>query len=169
MLFISFNGEMMLDEIDLAILNSLQENARLPFAEVGRAIGLTAPAISERVRKMEDAGIITGYHAAVDNARAGLPIMVFVQLGLIPGRGREVSDMIRGLPEVLECHHITGQDCYVIKAAVPDMEGLQTLIEHFGHFGKTTTSLVLKAPVPRRTVDLPAIRRHLEELAAKRE
>jgi Lrp/AsnC family transcriptional regulator, leucine-responsive regulatory protein len=159
----------MVDEIDLAILKSLQENARLPFAEVGRAIGLTAPAISERVRKMEDAGIITGYHAAVDNTRAGLPIMVFVQLGLIPGRGREVSEMIRDLPEVLECHHVTGQDCFVIKAAVPDMEGLQVLIEHLGHFGKTTTSVVLNAPVTRRTIDLPAIRLNLDELAAKRE
>ncbi|MHC1781809.1 MAG: Lrp/AsnC family transcriptional regulator [Anaerolineaceae bacterium] len=159
----------MLDEIDLAILNSLQENARLPFAEVGRAIGLTAPAISERVHKMEDAGIITGYHSAVDNTRAGLPIMVFVQLSLPPGRSRDVTVMIRGMPEVLECHHVTGQDCFVIKAAVPDMEGLQVLIEHLGHFGKTTTSVVLNAPVTRRTIDLPAIRRHLDELAAKRE
>lgn len=159
----------MLDEIDLAILNSLQENARLPFAEVGRSIGLTAPAISERVRKMEDAGVISGYHAAVNHARAGLPILVFVQLGLTPGRGREVTEILRGLPEVLECHHITGQDCYIIKAAVPDMEGLPLLIEFFGHLGKTTTSLVLNAPVERRTIDLPAIRRHLEELAAKRE
>lgn len=159
----------MLDETDLAILKSLQENARLPLAEVGRAIGLTAPAIGERLRKMEEAGIISGYHAALNPSKAGLPIMVFVQLALTPGRGKEVTEMIRALPEVLECHHITGQDCFIIKAALPDMEGLQHLIELFGHYGRTTTSLVLNAPVPRRDIDLTAIRRHLDELAHTRE
>lgn len=159
----------MLDEIDLAILKSLQENARLPFAEVGRAVGLTAPAVSERVKKLEESGVITGYHAALNPVKAGLTITVYIQLGLVQGRGRETSMLIRALPEVLECHHITGLDCYIIKAAVPDMEGLQTFIEHLSHFGRTTTSVVLAAPVPRRTIDLPAIQAHLAELAAKRE
>jgi Lrp/AsnC family transcriptional regulator, leucine-responsive regulatory protein len=154
----------MLDEIDWSILKSLQENARLPFAEVGRQVGLTAPAVAERVRKLEEAGIISGYHAAISTRLAGLPIVVFIQLGLVQGRSRELAEIIRGLPEVLECHNITGQDCYIIKAAVPSMEALQALIEHLARYGKTTTSVVLSAPVPRRTIDLAAINRHMDEL-----
>ncbi|MCE1253761.1 MAG: Lrp/AsnC family transcriptional regulator [Anaerolineae bacterium] len=159
----------MIDETDWAILRSLQENARLPFAEVGRQVGLSAPAVAERVRKLEESGIISGYHAAINTNEVGLPIIVFIQLGLVQGRSREVVSVVREFPEILECHNVTGQDCFIMKAAVPNMQALQILIEKMSQHGRTVTSVVLAAPIPRRMIDQPAINQHLYEQTKKRE
>ena len=108
----------MLDETDWAILRTLQENARMPFAEVGRQVGLSAPAVAERVRKLEESGVISGYHAVVNTNEVGLPIIVFIQLGLVQGRSREVVNVVREFPEILECYNVTGQDCFIMKAEI---------------------------------------------------
>lgn len=154
----------MLDDTDWKILEVLQENARLPFAELGRRVGLTSPAVAERVRKLEESGIVRGYHVELDNAAVGLPIQVVIQFGLVQSQAREMTRLIREMPEVLECYNVTGLDCFIMKAVVPDMQGLQTLIEYLSALGRTTTSIILSEPVPRRAVDMDAIRRHLAGL-----
>src|SRR3712207_257905 len=107
-----------LDEVSWAILCALQENARLSYSELGRRVGLTPPAVAERVKRLEEAGIITGYRAELDLSKLGLFLTVIIRLA---PRGRpsgELGARLAVLPEVLECHHVTGEDCFVMKVAV---------------------------------------------------
>ena len=143
----------MVDEIDWEILRILQENGRLPFAELGRQVGLTAPAAAERVRKLEEAGVIRGYHADLDPGQVGLSMAVIVQMGLTQVHTREVAEIMGSLPEVLECYTVTGQDCLILRAVVPDMASLQVLHEHLSSFGRITTSIILSTAVARRSLD----------------
>jgi Lrp/AsnC family leucine-responsive transcriptional regulator len=115
-------------------------------------VGLTAPAVAERVRKLEEAGIITGYHAAVDPTKLGFALPVWIQLGMVQGQARHVIDVVRALPEVLECYNVTGTACFLIKAVLPSMARLEALIEHLSAYGQSTTMLILSMPVLRRSI-----------------
>jgi Lrp/AsnC family transcriptional regulator, leucine-responsive regulatory protein len=141
-----------LDETSWAILQALQENARISYAELGKRVGLTSPAVAERVRKMEDAGIITGYHAYVNMHALGFPISVVIQLRLNHGRGKEVVSLVREMPEVTTCYNLTGNDCFMVVASVASIDHLEKLIETLGSYGQTTTSIVLSTPVRHRVV-----------------
>ena len=142
----------MLDSIHWNIVKALQENARLSYAELGRQVGLTAPAVVERVRKLEDMGIITGYHATVDPTKLGFALSVWIQLGPVQGQARRVIDVVQALPEVLECYNVTGTACFLIKAVLPSMPRLEALIEQLSAYGQTTTMLILSVPVSRRSI-----------------
>lgn len=138
------------DEKDWILLQALQEYARHPFAELARRADLSPPAAAERVRRLEDLGLITGYHAAVDPARLGLNIQVLIEIH-VPRSGYDrFQQDIKALPFILECHHLTGKAAFLLKAAVPSVEVLDTLIGHLSQFGDTTTSLVLSTPLERR-------------------
>jgi Lrp/AsnC family leucine-responsive transcriptional regulator len=141
-----------LDETSWAILEALQENARISYAELGKRVGLTSPAVAERVRKMEDAGIIDGYHAAVNLQCLGLPISVVIQLRMNNGRSKEVVALVRDMPEVTDCYHLTGNDCFMIVASVATIIHLEKMLEALTAFGQTTTSIVLSTPIKRRVV-----------------
>ena len=141
----------MLDTIGWNIAKALQENARLSYAALGRQVGLTAPAVAERVRKLEEAGVITGHHATVAPTKIGLALPVFIQLGMVQGQSRQVIDRVRALPEVLECYNVTGTACFLIKAVLPSMARLEALIEHLSAYGQTTTMVILSTPVPSTT------------------
>jgi len=143
------------DGVDWRILGELQRNARLPFAELGRRVGLSAPAVAERVRRLEEAGIITGYHAAVDLARIGRPILAIIRLGNPGDRTERLLDLIRDMPEILDCHRITGNESFVVKVAVTSVEHLERVIRELEPYAVTTTSLVLSSPVTRREVGPP--------------
>jgi Lrp/AsnC family transcriptional regulator, leucine-responsive regulatory protein len=146
-----------LDETYWAILQALQENARVSFAELGKRVGLTAPAVAERVRKMEDAGIINGYHADVNLAALGLPISVIIQLASPHGRSKDIVEMVKDTPEVTACHNLTGRDCYMIQAAVASIPHLETLLAKLSSYGQTTTSIILSSPVRRRVIERTTI------------
>jgi Lrp/AsnC family leucine-responsive transcriptional regulator len=150
--YTKYFGDNMLDPIGWNIVRALQENARLSYAELGRQVGLTAPAVAERMRKLEDTGVITGYHATVDPAKLGLALPVLIQLGMVQGQARHVIDVVRALPEVLECYNVTGTACFLVKAVLPSMARLETLIEHLSAYGQTTTMVILSTPVPRRSI-----------------
>ena len=148
----------MMDQLDgtsWAILAALQENARVSFAELGKRVGLTAPAVAERVRKMEDAGIITGYHVGLNLPALGLPISVVIQLRNSHGRSKEMVDLFRAMPEVTTCYNLTGNDCYMIVAAVTSIPHLEKVLEKLNQAGQTTTSIVLSAPVTHRVFSCP--------------
>jgi Lrp/AsnC family transcriptional regulator, leucine-responsive regulatory protein len=143
-----------LDAIAWKIIESLQHNARLSFAELGRKIGLSTPAVAERVRRLEEAGVITGYHAALDMARLGVPIRVLVRL-TIHGGDLQVSrtvTAIKEMSEVSRCHRITGAESFVIEADVVSIRHLEALIDRLSTLGATSTSTVLSSPVQRREV-----------------
>lgn len=142
------------DEIDKNILSELQADARISYAELGRRVGLTTPAVIERVRKLEDAGIILGYRAEIDTAKIGLPIMAFIRMSI---SGVDYSDIVRAAEnsaEVLECHRGTGGDSFIMKVAVRSVEHLQEVIDRLVPYGITTTTIVLSSPVKHRIIDV---------------
>lgn len=143
----------MIDAIDWKILKELQENARTSFAELGRRINLTTPAVIERIRKLEDAQIITGYRAEVDTSKVGLPITAFIRMSIAGVDYSKIIKVAQKSSEVLECHRGTGGDSFILKVAVADVEHLQNLIDRLVPFGITTTSIVLSSPVKRRVIE----------------
>ncbi|MGC4072567.1 MAG: Lrp/AsnC family transcriptional regulator [Nibricoccus sp.] len=146
----SSRSQVALDPTDWKLVASLQENARTTFAELGRSIGLSTPATAERVRKLEDAGVILGYRAEIDPARIGLPITAFIRMSVVGDVFARITALLQEMPEVLECHRGTGADSFTIKVAVSNVAHLEALIDRLTPFGTTTTSIVLSTPVARR-------------------
>ncbi len=132
------------------ILEELQENGRISFAELGRRVGLTLPAVAERVRKMQDAGIITGFSAEVDPAKIGLPITAFIRISVVGDVFSRVAQAVLYMPEVLECHRGTGADSFTLKVAVESVQHLERVIDKLTPFGTTSTSIVLSTLVKNR-------------------
>src|SRR5579859_2629019 len=142
-----------LDAISWKILEALQQNARVSFAELGRKIGLSTPAVAERVHRLEEAGVITGYHASLDTTKLGVPIRVLVRL-TIPGGELQISRTVTALKDLCEisrCHRITGHESFVIEADVISIRHLEALIDRLSALGATSTSTVLSSPVERRS------------------
>lgn len=145
-------GHVELDGIAWKILELLQDDARMSFAELGRKVGLSTPAAAERVRRLEEAGVITGYHANVNLAKLGVPIHVLMRL-TIPGGDLQISrtvTAIKEIPEISRCHRITGDESFVIEANLVSVRHLEALIDRLSAFGATATSTVLSSPVERR-------------------
>ncbi len=147
------SSESPLDAVGWRILCELQENARLSFSELGRRVGLTPPAVAERVRRLEEDGIIGGYRLELDIEKLGLPLSAFVRVAVRNAAGSEIRRAVVDMPEVLECYHVTGEDCYVLRVAVPSVKHLEGLLERLLRFGSTTTSIVISTPVSRRIVE----------------
>jgi Lrp/AsnC family transcriptional regulator, leucine-responsive regulatory protein len=143
--------EKMLDETGWLLLQELQQNARLTYSELGQRVGLSSPAVADRMRKMEEAGIITGYRAEVNLARLGLPILAIVRLGSFAGQScQRVATQVSQIPEVLECYRVAGTDSVVIKVAAASVEHLENVVDQLSLYGQPTTSLVFsKAMEPR--------------------
>ncbi len=142
-----------LDNISWKILTELQKDARLTYAELGRRVGLTTPAVIERVRKLEDAKIIIGYRIEIDTAKVGLPILAFVRMSITGIDYSHIIEVAEESSEILECHRGTGGDSFIMKVAVADVGHLQTLIDKLTPYGITTTSIVLSSPVKRRIIE----------------
>ncbi len=141
-----------LDATDRRLLVELQADARLSLAELGRRVGLSSPAVAERLRRLEGDGVISGYHAQVDPARLGFGLGVLVRIRPAPRQLAAVAQLARETPEIVECLRVTGDDCYVMTAHVRDVVHLEELIDAFAAYGQTTTSVMQSAPVPRRGV-----------------
>lgn len=144
----------MLDEIDRKILKELQEDARTSYAELGRRVGLTTPAVIERVRKLEDAGIIMGYRAEIDTAKVGLPITAYVRMSISGVDYSHIIEVAQQSAEVLECHRGTGGDSFIMRVVLSSVEHLQEVIDRLTPYGITTTTIVLSSPVKRKTIEL---------------
>ncbi len=139
----------LLDPVGQQILNILQEDARIPYSELGKRVSLSAPAVIERVRKMEDAGIINGYHARIDADKVGWPIMAFVSLSTRSELYARVIEMAGREPGILECHHVSGGESFIMKVHAPSIQGLEALIERLSPFGQTKTLIVLSSPIDK--------------------
>ena len=145
--------EKLLDKISWNILRELQQDARLSYAELGRRVGLTTPAIIERVKKLEEAGVILGYRAEINPALVGLPILAFIRMSITGVDFAHIIEVAENSPEILECHRGTGGDSYIMKVAVASVEHLQKVIDELIPYGVTTTSIVLSSPVQRRVFE----------------
>jgi Lrp/AsnC family transcriptional regulator, leucine-responsive regulatory protein len=144
---------MHMDDIDRELLSALQDDARLTYAELGRRVGLSAPAVAERVRRLEASGIVTGYHASIDLKRAGYGIVAFVRLTSPGDLAPQLETMARQTPEVLESHRVTGTESFVLKVGVTSIEHLERIVVKFLPYGQTTTSIVLSSPLTWRKIE----------------
>ena len=135
-------------------MKELQEDARTSYAELGRRVGLTTPAVIERVRKLEDAGIIVGYRADIDTAKVGLPITAFVRMSISGVDYSHIIEVAQQSAEVLECHRGTGGDSFIMRVVLSSVEHLQEVIDRLTPYGITTTTIVLSSPVKRKTIEL---------------
>ncbi|MFD8545916.1 Lrp/AsnC family transcriptional regulator [Streptomyces sp. NPDC059649] len=140
------------DATDWRILDVLQRHGRAGYAELARAVNMSASAVTERVRRLEEAGVISGYAAVVDPERIGLPVLAFVRLRYPNGNYKPFHDLLETTPEILEAHHVTGDDCFVIKVAARSMKHLEEVSGRIGALGSVTTSVVYSSPLLRRPV-----------------
>lgn len=140
-----------IDEVDWQILEELQQDARLSFSEIARRVNLSQPTVAERVRRLEEAGIITGYHACINTSCIGLPVTAYIRLIVPTYTVSKVDEVIRGIGEIEECHRITGDDCLIIKAHAASVHRLEDILKQLTQYGTTSTSIVLSSVVTRRT------------------
>jgi Lrp/AsnC family leucine-responsive transcriptional regulator len=126
----------------------------MSVAELGRRVGLSSPAVAERLARLERDGAITGYHAEVDPRALGLALTAVIRIRPAPAQLENVAELARRTPEVVECRRITGEDCFIASAHVRDVEHLEEVIDRFVALGQTTTSIVQSSPVPRRGVSI---------------
>jgi Lrp/AsnC family transcriptional regulator, leucine-responsive regulatory protein len=139
-----------LDDTDRQIIAALMEDGRLPIAALGRRISLSPAATAERVRRLEQAGVITGYRARVDPRALGYPLTALVRVRPSAGQLRKIADLAAEIPQIAECHRITGEDCFYIKLHLRSIEELPGLLDRFLLYGQTTTSIVNDSPIPDR-------------------
>jgi Lrp/AsnC family leucine-responsive transcriptional regulator len=144
-----------LDQVNIRILQALADDPRLSMSALGRRIGLSAPAVTERVQRLERSGVIRGYRLDIDPAAIGLPVAAWVRVRPGPGQLMKIADLAKTMPEVVECHRITGEDCFLLKVYVPAVDQLETVLDRFLLYGNTTSSIVQSSPVPPRSVALP--------------
>ncbi|WP_406060992.1 Lrp/AsnC family transcriptional regulator [Streptomyces sp. NBC_01077] len=144
-----------LDELDWAIIELLQQEARISLSELGRRVKLSSSATTERVRNLESLGVITGYRAVVNLAKVGYPVLAVVRLKYPGNRHEPLRRLLAERREILECVRTTGDDCYTLKVAATSMEHLETLVDELAGFGSTTTSVVYSETLPYRGPDRP--------------
>ncbi|GAA2042700.1 Lrp/AsnC family transcriptional regulator [Streptomyces cheonanensis] len=140
------------DAVDWRILDALQRDGRASFTDLARAVAMSPSAVTERVRRLEEAGVISGYTAVVDPEKVGLTILAFVRLRYPNSNYKPFHDLVGAMPEILEAHHVTGDDCFVIKVAARSMRHLEEISGRIGGLGPVTTSVVYSSPLPRRPV-----------------
>jgi Lrp/AsnC family leucine-responsive transcriptional regulator len=145
------NGDLF-DTTNLRLLEELQADARTSVAELGRRVGLSSPAVAERLRRLEQEGVITAYRAEVDPRKLGYSLGVVIRIRPAPRQLAQVAELARQTEEVVECHRVTGDDCYVMFAHVRDVTHLEEVIDQFAAYGQTTSSIMQSSPVPRRAL-----------------
>jgi Lrp/AsnC family leucine-responsive transcriptional regulator len=149
------NWAELLDDVNRRLLAHLQEDPRLTMSALARLVGMSSPAVTERVQRLERAGVIRGYRLDVDPAALGLPVTAWVRVRPGPGQLTKVADLAAGLPNVSECHRITGEDCFLIKLHAATIESLTETLDKILLYGQTVTSVVHSSPVPPRALPVP--------------
>jgi Lrp/AsnC family transcriptional regulator, leucine-responsive regulatory protein len=143
------------DERNVELVRLLLADPRAPVSELARRIGMSAPAVKERLLRLEESGVIRGYRLELDPAALGLPVTVYVRVRPAAGQLPKVIALAQSIPQVVECHRITGEDCFIVKVHLDSIENLDQVLDRFLAFGQTTTSLVQSSPVPLRAPPLP--------------
>jgi Lrp/AsnC family transcriptional regulator, leucine-responsive regulatory protein len=137
------------------ILALLAGDPRMSVSELARRVGMSAPATRERMQRMEEAGIIQGCRLEIDPATLGYPIAAFIRVRPMPGKLPKIAELAASLPQVVECHRITGEDCFILKVRLDSLDNLDLVLDQFLAYGQTTTSIVQSTPVPPRYPPLP--------------
>jgi Lrp/AsnC family leucine-responsive transcriptional regulator len=145
----------LLDTSNLAILGHLSAEPRLAIRELARRVDMSAPAVAERIQRMREAGVIRREWLEIDQLAIGFAVLAYVRVRPMPGALPKIAELAQRTPEVLECHRVTGEDCFIMKIVAADISGLEVLLDEFLLFGTTTSSLVVSSPVPPRSAPLP--------------
>lgn len=145
----------LMDAKNLALLRLLRDDPKASVSELARQIGMSPPAVRERLERLKEAEILRGYRIEIDPAALGYPVAVFIRVRPMPGQLSKIAALAKRTPEVVECHRITGEDCFILKAHVEALDRLDALLDRFLAFGQTTTSLIQSSPVPPRNLPLP--------------
>jgi Lrp/AsnC family leucine-responsive transcriptional regulator len=145
----------LLDAANLRILREMSADPRITMKELARRISMSAPATTERVQRLEESGVIRGARLEIDQAALGLPITAYVRVRPMPGALTKIAELARSIPEVVECHRITGEDCFLMKVLVARVDGLEAVLDELLAYGNTTSSIVQSSPVTLRAPPLP--------------
>ena len=148
-------AEPLKDARNLELLRLLREDPCMSVSEMARRVGMSAPAVRERIERLKEAGIIRGTRLELDPRALGYPLAIYIRIRPMPGKLPEIPALAARLPQVVECHRITGEDCFLLKVHVADVQALEQTLDCFLAFGQTTTSIVQSSPVPLRALPLP--------------
>jgi len=144
-----------MDSTDKEILQRLSADARVPVAQLARAVGLSAPSVAERIRRLEETGVVRGYGVDIDPGAVGRGLCAYIRIRPMPGRLNKVMELVRGLDAVVECVRVTGDDCFIAEVHVANVGDLEAAIDRFMPYASTNTSIVQSWPVARRLPPLP--------------
>jgi Lrp/AsnC family transcriptional regulator, leucine-responsive regulatory protein len=143
-----------LDAVNRQLLRELTADPRITMSALARRVGMSAPAVSERVQRLERAGVITGYRVDISPAALGLPVTVFVRIRPTAGQLPKIAQLAREIPEISECYRISGEDCFLVKMHAATIADIETTLDRFLTYGQTTTSVVVSTPVSARTLPI---------------
>lgn len=154
----SQNASVLSDRRNIQLLEILSGNPRISISELARRVNMSAPAVRERLTRLEEMGVVRGYRIDIDPAALGFPVTAFIRVRPAQGQSKKVADLAQAMPEVSECHRVTGEDCYILKVHLASIgEHLDRIIDQLILFGQTTTSIVQSTPVPLRQLPLRTI------------
>lgn len=140
----------LLDDVNRRLLGELHADPRIGMSALARRVGMSAPAVTERVQRLERSGVISGFLMDVDPAALGMPVTAYTRVRPAAGQLPKVADLARSLPQITECHRVTGEDCFLLKLHAPTVAQLEDVLDQFLLYGQTNTSLVVSTPVPLR-------------------
>jgi Lrp/AsnC family leucine-responsive transcriptional regulator len=145
-----------MDDVNWRILALLQENARISFSEIGRQVGLTSTAVAERVRRLEDARVVRSYRIVPGDGELGYPITAFVTIAVHFGGAGQLVRLCSELAEVIECHHVTGEDAYLLRVRATSVHHLEEVLQRLRRVGEPTASIVLSTPIDHKPLRRPS-------------
>ena len=148
-------SKLLLDERNVDLIALLEADPRMTISELARRIGMSAPAVRERLTRLEEGAVILGYRLELSPRALGWPITAFIRVRPMPGQLSKVAELAKSIPQVVECHRITGEDCFIMKVHLDALESMDTILDRFLAHGQTTTSIVQSSPVPHRSPPLP--------------
>jgi Lrp/AsnC family leucine-responsive transcriptional regulator len=140
----------LLDDVNRRLLAELHADPRITMSALARRLGMSAPAVTERLQRLERAGVVTGYRVDVDPAALGMPVTAFARIRPTAGQVSKIAELARSIPQVVECHRITGEDCFLVKVHAAAVDRLEEVLDRFLLYGQTVTSIVVTTPVPPR-------------------
>jgi len=150
------NKDLLSDHKNVSLLRLLEKNPRAPISQLARRIGMSNPAVKERILRLEEAGILAGYRLELNPKELGYHVTAFIRVRPLPGHLNKIAELAQAVPEVTECHRVTGEDCFILKVFLKEISSLDRVLDKFLTHGQTTTSIVQSSPVPPRNVPLPA-------------